>query len=117
MADKEFGLSSSQLERKFYGMRPFDGEATPKFVLRVEGERKLLGIDGMAAMYAFMPRFAPDFQARCETSRAASAVRGGCPFGWVDVVSIARDELYGGKFTGTPAQPHLYKPLLRLAKL
>ena len=70
--------------------------------MRVERERKLIGVDGNATLYAFMPRLEPWFQERCEAARANAAIRRGRQFKWVDVVAIARDDLYGSKFVTKP---------------
>lgn len=61
ISDHEFGLTHAEVRSRFFALTPEGGESTAKFVLRVEADRKLLKMDGVATMFAFMPRFDASF--------------------------------------------------------
>lgn len=57
IANSEFGLTDAEIRSRFFALVPEAGESSAKFALRVEASRKLLKIDGVATMYAFMQHF------------------------------------------------------------
>jgi hypothetical protein len=52
---KEFGLSSSQLSARYFGMKPQAKESSASFVVRVEQERRSIAANEEATLHCFIP--------------------------------------------------------------
>lgn len=90
---KEFGLSSSQLSAKFFGLYPSTGESSPQFVLRVEQERRSIAANEEATLHCFKGRLDAGMQREMEAVRRTKVTLQGQNLNWGDVVAIARDML------------------------
>lgn len=99
---KEFGLSSSQLSARFFGLHPQGGESSPSFVLRVEQERRSIAANEEATLHCFKGRLDVAMQREMESVRRTKVTLQGQNLLWVDVVAIARDML-----TQPPLEPAL----------
>ena len=54
--EEVFGVTKDQLEEQFFGLAPKPQETFPEFVLRVEMERRRLGMDKGSTFHAFMKK-------------------------------------------------------------
>ena len=53
---KEFGLSQSQLNAKYFGLTPQAKESSASFVLRVEQDRRSIAANEEATLHCFVPK-------------------------------------------------------------
>jgi hypothetical protein len=100
IVEELFGQTEEQLEEAFFSLRPNVGETSARFVLRVEMERKRLGIDPKATYHAFkemldMPTRQVLDVVRINKKVAGSMISQAAKFGWDDVVMVFRDRLSG----------------------
>ena len=56
MVSKEFGLSESQLNARYFGLKPQAKESSASFVLRVEQERRSIAANEEATLHCFVTR-------------------------------------------------------------
>lgn len=67
--EAEFGLSEPEKLETFYNTQPRPDETTPDFVLRLEKQRRLLGVKTDRLISSFKAHFHPQFARECETAR------------------------------------------------
>ena len=91
--NNEFGLSPSQLNSRYYGLRPKLKETSASFILRVEQERRTLGANEEATMHCFVPKLEHAMQVLLQNLRDTKADLQGVNLTWQDVVSHARNKL------------------------
>ena len=98
----EFRLSTAAMEARFFAVTPLN-RLCASFVLAIEGEHRLVGISEQSALYAFVPAkmYEPTFLQKLKTmlfAKAANLDLGKrTQIKWIDVVKVARDELYAIK--------------------
>jgi hypothetical protein len=73
----DFGLSEAQLNARFFGMYPKEGEASANFVLRVEQQRRQLDAHEDATLHCFKARLDPHMQHEVEVARKAKLAANG----------------------------------------
>lgn len=54
--EEVFGVTKDQMEEQFFALAPKLQETSPEFVLRVEMERRRLGIDKSSTFHAFVKK-------------------------------------------------------------
>ncbi len=90
--EEAFGMTQQQLEDTFFALEPEQGEASAAFVMRVERERRSLGIDPNQAYHAFAKRFLDEnLKAQLDQVRWAKKANGQVRWGWEDIVTVCRD--------------------------
>ena len=93
MVSTGFGLSQSQLNARYFGLRPLAKESSESFILRVGLEQRSHGANEDATMHCFVPRLDHAIQTSLEHIRATKAALQGTALAWADVVLHARDRL------------------------
>jgi hypothetical protein len=94
--NKEFALSKSQLNARFYAMRPRPGDSPAAFVVRVERERKALRANSEATLHCFLPHLGAEMNGHLDNLRRTKAAMdsdGDATLQWKEVVALARHEL------------------------
>ena len=78
MVSGDFGLSSDQLNARFFGLYPKEGERSAQFVLRVEQQRRQINANEEATLHCFKVRLDWAMQQELEMARKAKlTVTGG----------------------------------------
>lgn len=97
-------MSQEDIQDRFYNMRPNAGEDDAAFVLRVDRERMVAGVDHTTTYHAFTPRLSVAFRTTLnDVRRARRAAR--LPFAWEHVVEIARDTVMGNTLVQASPEP------------
>lgn len=89
--EKEFGLSTADLEARLFSMEMERDEEAYKFVLRVENARRGVNGGDAATLHCYIPRLPAWFGDEVEAVRRTKRTMRGGPLTWADVVDLARD--------------------------
>lgn len=54
--EEVFGVTKDQMEEQFFALAPKPQESSPEFVLRIEMERRRLGVDKGSTFHAFVKK-------------------------------------------------------------
>ena len=103
---REFGMSIAAIEARFFPMTQ-GNRSYASFVLAIEAQHWLVGKYEQSALHAFVPAkmYKPAFLQKLKTvylSKVANLALGKkALIEWIDVVKVARDELYAIKLVNT----------------
>lgn len=89
--EKEFGLSTADLEARMFALEPVPGEEVYRFILRVENARRGVHGGDAATLHCYLPRLPHWFQGEVEQVRRTKRTTSAGPLTWADVVDLARD--------------------------